>query len=379
VADLLLAGLQPLARDINKNSGGYLLLLLLSYLFLTAARALRPFWYDELSTFYVAKLPSISAAWAAVRDGADLNPPLLYAAVHISQKLFGANELATRVPSIIGFATVFVALYAVLQKRIGKVYAMCGAMVPLLTVAYGYASEARPTALVLAGAALALASWQEAAESNSPARWLIGVTAGLGIALLSHCYAVLLAIPFAAGEMMRSVRFKRVDWRVWIAFAASTPALLFYPALVQRSNGAAVHIFPPSASRFATIYNEIAGAGLPWIALALLILIWLGSRTASRPCSWTMSSWESAWVIGVLLIPVVLIAFTMATGRVFAPRYVLVAVLGLAVLLGHAFHRAANGDERAGSAVLVLFVGLSWGRSLFRFGRGLIQQHPKRV
>jgi len=357
VPDLLLTGLERLARDINKNSGTYLLLLLIGYFFVTAAHGLRSFWYDELYTFYIAKLPSISAAWAAVRAGADLNPPFLYAAVHISQKIFGAHELGTRVPSIIGFAAVIVALYAVLQKRVGKVYAMCGAMVPLITTAYGYASEARHTALVLGGAALAMVSWQKATGSKSRAGWLLGITAGLGIALLSHCYAVALALPFAAGELMRSVRLKRVDWRVWIAFAASTPALLFYPALLQRSGGAAVHIYPPSATRFVTFYKDIAGDGLPWIALALLILIWLGSRTGRIPCSWTMPSWESAWVIGALLIPVVLIAFTMATGRVFATRYALAAVLGLAILLGHAFHRAANGDERAGSAVLLLFIG----------------------
>lgn len=363
-ADLFLAALERLARDINKNSGSYLLLLLIIYFFVTAAYALKPFWYDELYTFYIAKLPSIAAAWAAVRAGADLNPPLLYAAVHISQKIVGANELGTRLPSIVALAGVFVALYAVLQKRVGKVYAMCGAMVPLITAAYWYAAEARPTALVLAGAALAMVSWQKATESESRPGWLLGITAGLGIALLSHCFAVVLAIPFAAGETTRSVRLKRFDWRVWIAFAASTPALLFYPALFRSSSGAAGHIFPPVASRFATFYKDLAGAGLSWIALALLIFIWLGSRTGREPRPWTMPSWESAWVIGALLIPVVLIAFTMASGRVFATRYGLVAVLGLAVLLGHAFHRAANGDERAGAAVLLLFAGAFLGSFL---------------
>jgi hypothetical protein len=42
VTDLLLPDLEVLSRDINKSSDGYLLLLLISYFFVTAAHAIRP-------------------------------------------------------------------------------------------------------------------------------------------------------------------------------------------------------------------------------------------------------------------------------------------------------------------------------------------------
>ena len=37
-------------------------------------------WYDEILTFYMTQLPSMSAVWAALKVGVDLNPPLFYLA-----------------------------------------------------------------------------------------------------------------------------------------------------------------------------------------------------------------------------------------------------------------------------------------------------------
>jgi hypothetical protein len=42
ITNLLLPDLEVLSRDINKSSDGYLLLLLISYFFVTAAHAIRP-------------------------------------------------------------------------------------------------------------------------------------------------------------------------------------------------------------------------------------------------------------------------------------------------------------------------------------------------
>ena len=36
------------------------------------------FWFDELFTTYLCRLPSFKAAWTAVTRGADFNPPVLY-------------------------------------------------------------------------------------------------------------------------------------------------------------------------------------------------------------------------------------------------------------------------------------------------------------
>jgi 4-amino-4-deoxy-L-arabinose transferase-like glycosyltransferase len=347
--------LDRLSTDINKNSGAYLALFLITCFVTTAAHALRPFWFDELHTFYLAKLPTISASWAAVRSGADLNPPLLYAVTHISQRVLGANELATRIPSILALSIVFLSIYHLLRKRISRVFAFCGAMVPLLTMAYAYGSEARPTALVLAGAAVATVSWNSAIESSSRRAGLAGITVGLAIALLSHVYAVVLAIPFAAGEIVRSVKLRHIDWPVWAAFAASTPALIFYPALARHSGAGAVHVYSAPAWAVVSVYRSIAEPGLPWFALAFFILASMENRNGRQGRVWAMPPWELAWVIGMLSIPVVLIAASNATGTVFAIRYSLPAILGLAVLLGQAFYRVANGDDRAGSAVLALF------------------------
>ena len=57
--------------------------------------SLKTFWYDELFTVYLCRLPSFHATWAAVIAGTDLNPPLFYLLLHFWMLMVGNSEAAT--------------------------------------------------------------------------------------------------------------------------------------------------------------------------------------------------------------------------------------------------------------------------------------------
>src|SRR5262245_24915051 len=45
------------------------------------------FWFDELFTVHVSRLPSLRLIWDALLNGADYNPPLLYVFTHFSEAI----------------------------------------------------------------------------------------------------------------------------------------------------------------------------------------------------------------------------------------------------------------------------------------------------
>src|SRR3989442_12366878 len=71
----------------------------------------RTLWYDELFTFYLAKLP-LSVIGTAFAQGADTNPPVFFVLTHIAQQMFGDGEVATRLTSIFAFWIMSLCLFA---------------------------------------------------------------------------------------------------------------------------------------------------------------------------------------------------------------------------------------------------------------------------
>src|SRR5579864_6922528 len=62
----------------------------------------RRLWFDEIYSSIVALQPNWSDVWNAFRLGVDLQPPLFYYTTRISWMLLGRNELALRMPEILG-------------------------------------------------------------------------------------------------------------------------------------------------------------------------------------------------------------------------------------------------------------------------------------
>ncbi|MGD1069421.1 MAG: glycosyltransferase family 39 protein [Bryobacteraceae bacterium] len=364
-----LARLAALARSIETKSSAWLAGLAFIYLTTTLARCIKPFWFDEITTYYLARMDSVSIAWRAIRNGGDLQPPLMVVLAHFSQRLLGPNEIATRLPAILGVMVACGCTFAFIRRRSGAVFAICGAVLILLTSAYHYAMEARPYGLVLAGAAIALVSWQSADRPGRSWVSLAGIAAGLWIALASQCYSVLLAIPFGAGEIARSVRRKRIDWPVWVAFGLSASALMFYPPLFRSMNRGFADQFPMFAPNLRSLWivpsHMVGGAGRVVAAVMVSIaLLRRGHRTHDdarlRPpvARNAVPLHETVVVVLLTAMPIFLMILVARLHSPIFYRYALAAVIGMAVLISQAFEHLAGGDSRLGVVVFLLFAGV---------------------
>ena len=89
-----------IASELNGRFKYVVLIVFTSlYLLATLYRASRKmFWFDELFTVYLSRLPDMGSIWKALTQGADFNPPGFYAITRLSESLFGETNLGVRLP-----------------------------------------------------------------------------------------------------------------------------------------------------------------------------------------------------------------------------------------------------------------------------------------
>jgi hypothetical protein len=69
-------------------------------------------------------LPSFRGTWAAVLNGADVNPPSRYLLTRTAQWLFGDGLIATRLPAIMGCWLFGICLFLFVSRRVGMIFVL---------------------------------------------------------------------------------------------------------------------------------------------------------------------------------------------------------------------------------------------------------------
>lgn len=320
----------------------------------TAAATQKALWFDELFTFHVARLGGWGAIWNALAQGADNHPPLDYWVRHVFLSAFGDSEVVFRLPSIIAFGVGFLCVVRFVARRSSPAYGLFAGLILLATQSHQYAYDARPYALFIAFGALSLVCWQSATEGKRVA--VIALALFLAAGLSTYYYAVLLFVPIALGELWRSFQRKEVHWRIWAALAiGAIPLLTMLPLIKPAKQFAAGFWTAVDSPAVVEIYSNILGA--PAIVL-LLLLCWLllipkrytaVSRTA-------MPSHEIAAAAGYLLLPLVCYVLAKTVTGALLYRYVLPAVIGVAVLPPIAVYRIR---KDTGPAIPIAMICLS--------------------
>ena len=368
--DLSLTRLRLIATQVERREawlvGGLVLLAFVQCLELTK----RQLSFDELFTFYIARLDSLEAILRAVP--ADGNPPLYYLLARLGLMLTSNIELAVRFPSILAFTGALLATWAFVRHRCGAIAALFALFVLSSAVMKFYAAEARPYAMLLAFTALALVGWQRAAERSS--RRLLPLTlmmCAIAGAIASHHYGVLhIGIPLATGEATRSAQNRRFDWQLIGACTFGAFMLVVTAPLICQTNRILLDqvrempgfVHKPGLDSFAS-YALMAD---PRLLVAFAALCILGFLIVRPPVPEAQRAriplYEvSAAAALALLVPIMIGVAWLATGY-YQARYAIGASIGIAILLGFAA-ATVGGRKRIGILAAIctmVMLGLLW-------------------
>jgi hypothetical protein len=316
-------------------------------------------WFDEFITFYIARLGNLHAIWTALENGTDPNPPLSHWIASLSMRAFGANSFAVRLPFMLAGVAGLFALFAFLRRRIPPLYAAAGVLFFMSTAAFDYFFEARSYALTLAFSALSLFFWQEATEGEHPKLSSVALAIVLAAGISSNYFAVLAFFPIAAGELVRNILRRHLEWRVWIALVVSGLTLPAYWPLIH----SAVARFSPYAWNKVDLDTACDGYLLMvdhilWFAAALIVArivatpyVLPGTGPRERTlleCSWNILRnsfsvnrhrairrglpWHEAVAVWFLIAyPFLGYAIARIQGGMLAPRFVLPVCIGCAI------------------------------------------------
>jgi hypothetical protein len=332
------------------------------YLVVTALHGLRRFWYDELFTAYMCRLPGMGAIWSALKQGIDLHPPLFYAVTRACQAVFGAGELATRLPAVLGFLAMTLCVFRFVSRYGSRSAGLAAMIFPLLTGGYYYASEARPYGMVLGFSALAAVFWQAAARGENRRIALPGFAAALGCAMLSHCYAVLAMFPFALAEAARFISRRKIDWPMLAWLAAPSPIVLSYLPMLAATKGSTFNnpIFRPEWRSIPASYSMYFDGALWPVLAAFAVLALARSGPEASPAEAAgarIPMHELVLGTSFALVPVFCVLLSMGMTGIYFDRYGLPALVGCSILLGGLIARRTRQSRSAGAVVALIFIG----------------------
>jgi hypothetical protein len=347
---------------VRLENSKYFILLILTVLYAIGATLharSKPLWFDEIVTVIAASPADAATAWKAARD-CDASPPLPHMLTHFSMQWFGPGEVAIRLPAIAGFWVFCLCLF-VYTRRLGIYYALFALLLPIATEAYTYSYEARAYGLELAFCGLALVAWQAAAAGRR--RWLSAIALALAGAMLCHYYAILLYIPLAGAELFRSLRARRIDWPIWLAFALGGVPLVWrfstIGTVVQGfSHGTWSPAYPEQVVEF---WETGLQHSLSFVVLGLAFMaVWMVRRraapdTPAAPPA-VLEPHELVAALLFLAVPIAAVGAGLVVTHMFTARYALFAITGAVLLATAMAARLSGGRAMPGFLLLCLAV-----------------------
>ena len=310
---------------------------------------LKLFWDDEFFTLYLSRTSSWHDLLRALATGADQHPPSFYYLTHLLTIVFGSSDVTTRLPAILGFWLLCICLYEIVRDLATPEWAVVAMFFPLSSEFYYYASEARGYGLVCGFAALAMLSWLRSSAYQKRMVYIPLLGVALAGAVASHYYAILVVIPLAVGELVRTRHVRKIDWPIWIAFTCACAPILAFLGTIRSARGYSSHFWAtPVWSDAITFYPMEFGLG----ACVLLGALMMASsfrmigrkRIDESSASWRKPSWSSWQAVAIctlalLPLPTMLVAKFVTHG--FTTRYCIFAIVGVTVLLFYFISRFA--------------------------------------
>ena len=320
-----------------------------------AKAAHRPFWFDELCTWILAHQPNLSSLWKALTHAADSHPPPFYLIEKFFSHIVSNDQIAFRMPSILGFCCVVWCLFIWLKRRHDTTVAFFACLIPFLTALYAtYATEARGYALVSACLSIALVAYQHAPAT----RWMVLLGFSLAIAESSHFYAIFMMSPFYFAEAVFLLKTKSFRWPVWIALVCGiVPFIAFWPILSGIKGYYSEHAWMhPTIFGTLRAYSWVVGiypnasdssflSQAVWLLLttgALVLALLFVYRSLRSVPETDPHFHESVLIAGFLLLPIVLYVVIKVTHGVLSARDPLPVMIGIVLAAGRGLSRLSK-------------------------------------
>ena len=343
----------------------------MAYFAATLAACLRrPPWMDEVITLYDSRLPFHSML-ALMKQGVDSTPPLNYLLLKSLFLITAPSPFLVRLPAAIGFWGMLICLYFFLRRFAPSIYALAGALYPMVTFPYFYSSEGRPYGLLLGFMGLIVLCWQSRIRRPGSKAWLwiLGI-ASLG-ACFTHYYALVLIYPVVLGECVRTLQRRKLDLGVWAALLSGAVAIPVQLPLIRGlakfalSDAARPAYFahPSIKALFDTYHDLLFPAIFSISAVLCLALVFRAAFLhGGQEKEDTSSLPEMVMAAGFVSIPTVILVLCLFTHGAYLIRYLAPAVLGFAIMLPIIVLRVAraNWAGYASVAALALIFPLNW-------------------
>lgn len=294
----------------------------------------RMFWLDEVYTHTLVSDPSLGHALQALAHGVETHPPGFYVALRLFTRIVGSSgETALRAFAFLSVLIALAGVYAVL--RLTFPWWASAATLALLwahPLVVTHAFDAR-----FYGPWLAAVAWLAfglARARNARVSFVAALAMAFCAAFIStvHYFGIVTLGLVLTGEVWsRRAAGLPLSPGVWPTAAGAVALAACAPFLIGQRAALSVATWQPSAHLHAALgfLDEVV---FPRTLALLVLAAWLavilsrGQQTkAGAPDPATQ-----AGLTALLLLPVLLVAFSFMVQTALVPRYALPAVAGLA-------------------------------------------------
>jgi len=328
------------------------------------------FWNDEAATWAISGHGFGDLLHVLSTSGGDRGAALYYVVAYGWMRMFGTTEVALRSLSVFAAALAVVPFHAVARRVVSRPAAWsAGLIFATSSLLVTYSRDARTYTFALLLVLLAVWTFLRAVESTQTREWWIFVAASL-VAIAAHWFSALVILAcfasFAFWRRPLGVLRRRV------VVSALALAIGVLPIAAQIALGADTGlgwVAPLNAAELRTVASDFTGSAVPILQLAVAAVLVVGlvvawSERAARRVPPIVITW--------FLLPVAATIAVSTVKPVLVTRYLIVALPGLALLLGLGIAAAARRRTFAAvcGAALVAVVGLHGYSSLWSSSRG---------
>jgi Dolichyl-phosphate-mannose-protein mannosyltransferase len=335
----------------------------------------RVFWFDELFTLHIARLPGLATIWTALGNGVDALPPTYYMLVRAFDSLFGPAEIAARLPSAIAMAVGLLAIFDCARRLTDGLHGLIALSVATCSFLPYYGYEARSYAIYFMLAAIALWLWVDDRLSTRTQAMLFGACFLVGVCF--HYYFVMCLAPYFLWELLRWKPGQKPSAKLVGGIVGSiVPVLVLSPLILSFSRKFAGGYWNrPSFLELRAIYSQLFPDGLFLLALIAIWIVLAKSSSAAKEETETLPAMQSAEAVGWLFLVIPLAAFFVAEWKTnaFYSRYFIGVLPGVAVAFAFLLWRHFRAIPQVSMGVFVLLAAWGVGQQL------TVIRHPDKV